>query len=217
MIPPPPPKVKLANLMRVLGNEAMQDPSKMEHFVREQVADRQRKQEAVNEARKLTPDERRQKRLRKMCDTTETGPGAIAVSPLSGVVPAEKNVYRVLDLNHSALKYKVETKARHVDDSVIVIHKYCNVVVVDNGAFAQQVFEDFEPRVQKHLMLTGAKQQKRFKRLKLHHIKRPSYKNLYIVGERQESQSRSQRQHSGTNLMASYCRFVHPTYRNTYL
>ena len=166
-----------------VGQRGDAGPVENEHFVREQVADRQRKQEAAqeaaNEARKLMPDERRQKHLHKMCDTRETGPGAIAVLPSSGVAPTEKNVfaavYRVLDLNHPALKYKVETKARHVDDGVIVIHKYCNVVVVDNGAFAQQVFE---PRVQKHLMLTGAKQHKRFKRLKLHHIKRPSYTKI---------------------------------------
>lgn len=142
MIPPPPPKVKLANLMRVLGNEAIQDPTKMEQFVRDQVADRKRKHEAANAARKLTPDERRLKRLRKMCDTS--GPGAIAVSPSSGVAPAARNVYaavyRVRDLNHPALKYKLETNARQLlMTGVIVIHKDCNVVVFEGDAFAQQV------------------------------------------------------------------------------
>ena len=151
MIPPPPPKVKLANLMRVLGNEAIQDPTKMEQFVREQVADRKRKHEAANEARKLTPDERRLKRLRFRRRVARRqlgpgidpgiGPGAIAVSPSSGVAPAAKNVfaavYRVRDLNHPALKFKVETNARQLlMTGVIVIHKDCNVVVVEGGAFA---------------------------------------------------------------------------------
>lgn len=136
MIPPPPPKVKLANLMRVLGNEAIQDPTKMEQFVRAQVADRKRKHEATNEARKLTPEERRLKRLRKLCDAA--GPGAIAVTSSIGVAPAAKNVYaavyRVRDLNHPALKYKVETNARQLlMTGVIVIHKDCNVVVVEGG------------------------------------------------------------------------------------
>jgi U4/U6 small nuclear ribonucleoprotein PRP3 len=40
--PPPEPKVRMANLMRVLGNEAVQDPTKVEAHVRAQMAKRQK-------------------------------------------------------------------------------------------------------------------------------------------------------------------------------
>ncbi|CAJ0572506.1 unnamed protein product, partial [Mesorhabditis spiculigera] len=40
---PPEPKVKLSNLMRVLGNDAVQDPTKMEAHVRKQMAERMKK------------------------------------------------------------------------------------------------------------------------------------------------------------------------------
>lgn len=42
LIPPPEPKVKISNLMRVLGNEAVQDPTKVEEYVRNQMAKRQK-------------------------------------------------------------------------------------------------------------------------------------------------------------------------------
>ena len=42
LIPKPEPKVKMSNLMRVLGSEAVQDPTKVEAHVRAQVAERQK-------------------------------------------------------------------------------------------------------------------------------------------------------------------------------
>jgi U4/U6 small nuclear ribonucleoprotein PRP3 len=42
LMPPPEPKVKISNLMRVLGSEAVQDPTKVEEFVRNQMAKRQK-------------------------------------------------------------------------------------------------------------------------------------------------------------------------------
>lgn len=42
LIAPPEPKVKISNLMRVLGNEAVQDPTKVEEYVRNQMAKRQK-------------------------------------------------------------------------------------------------------------------------------------------------------------------------------
>ena len=39
---PPEPKVKISNLMRVLGTEAVQDPTKVEEYVRNQMAKRQK-------------------------------------------------------------------------------------------------------------------------------------------------------------------------------
>ena len=41
LLDPPKPKVKLSNLMRVLGTEAVADPSAMEKVVRSQMAERQ--------------------------------------------------------------------------------------------------------------------------------------------------------------------------------
>lgn len=66
----PEPKVKLSNLMRVLGSEAVQDPTKVEAHVRKQVADRQRRHESANQQRKLTKEQRTEKKIRKIKEDT---------------------------------------------------------------------------------------------------------------------------------------------------
>lgn len=58
--------VKISNLMRVLGEEAVQDPTKVEARVRREMEQRQRMHEKANEQRKLTPEERRAKILNKL-------------------------------------------------------------------------------------------------------------------------------------------------------
>ena len=42
LVEKPEPKVRISNLMRVLGSEAVQDPTKVEAHVRAQMAERQR-------------------------------------------------------------------------------------------------------------------------------------------------------------------------------
>lgn len=52
LLDPPKPKVKLSNLMRVLGTDAVLDPTAMEQQVRDQMAERQ----AVSASALATPD-----------------------------------------------------------------------------------------------------------------------------------------------------------------
>jgi len=59
--------------MRVLGTEAVQDPTKVEAHVREQMAKRQKAHEAANAARRLTADQRREKKVRKLKEDTTLG------------------------------------------------------------------------------------------------------------------------------------------------
>ncbi|XP_060077701.1 U4/U6 small nuclear ribonucleoprotein Prp3-like isoform X2 [Ylistrum balloti] len=51
--PPPEPKVRMANLMRVLGNEAVQDPTKIEAHVRAQMEKRQKIRDLTNASKKF--------------------------------------------------------------------------------------------------------------------------------------------------------------------
>ncbi|EEP82342.1 conserved hypothetical protein [Uncinocarpus reesii 1704] len=59
--PAPPPKVKKSNLMRVLGEEAVKDPTAVEARVNREIAERAEKHMADNEARKLTKEGRHEK------------------------------------------------------------------------------------------------------------------------------------------------------------
>lgn len=59
--------------MRVLGTEAVQDPTKMEAHVRAQMAKRQKAHEEANASRKLTAEQKRDKTVRKLKEDTTTG------------------------------------------------------------------------------------------------------------------------------------------------
>ena len=65
VIPPPEPKVRLANLMRVLGSSAVADPSQVEAQVRAQVERRLVAHLQANEDRKLSPEAKRAKNIQK--------------------------------------------------------------------------------------------------------------------------------------------------------
>lgn len=124
---PPEPKVKISNLMRVLGTEAVQDPTKVEEYVRNQMAKRQKMHEEQNASRKLTDEERGAKKKRKIMEDTEAG--------------VNVSVYRVKDLTDPATKFKLEANCNqlHMTGTVLLL-KNLNVVVVEGGPKQQKKF-----------------------------------------------------------------------------
>lgn len=127
--PPPEPKLRISNLMRVLGTEAVQDPTKIEAHVREQMAKRQKAHEEANAARKLTDDQRRDKKVRKMKEDTSLG--------------VHVTVYRIRDLHdQQAKKFKVETNAKQLFmTGVCILFRDCCVVVVEGGPKQQKKYK----------------------------------------------------------------------------
>ncbi|KAJ8036226.1 U4/U6 small nuclear ribonucleoprotein Prp3 [Holothuria leucospilota] len=116
--PPPEPKVRMANLMRVLGTEAVQDPTKVEAHVRAQMEKRQKTHEEANAARKLTDEQRKEKKMRKIKEDTSLGVNVA--------------LYRVKDLRNPARKFKVEANCNQLHmTGMVVLHKDVNVVVVE--------------------------------------------------------------------------------------
>ncbi|KAF6033664.1 PRPF3 [Bugula neritina] len=171
LIAPPEPKVKMANLMRVLGTDAVQDPTKVEAHVRAQMAKRQKAHEETNAARKLTPEQRKEKKVKKLQEDTSNG--------------VKVAVYGVADLRDPAKKFKIETNAKQLYmTGLIVAFKDCNCVVVEGGP----------------------KQQKKFKRLMLHRIKwgESSKRNKNVEDDDDESDEDD----SGTNKINKYCQLV---------
>uniref|UniRef100_A0A182RJ86 Uncharacterized protein n=1 Tax=Anopheles funestus TaxID=62324 RepID=A0A182RJ86_ANOFN len=125
---PPEPKLRISNLMRVLGTEAVQDPTKIEAHVREQMVKRQKIHEEANAARKLTDDQRREKKIRKMKEDTTLG---VSVA-----------VYRIRDLQEQqSKKFKVETNAKQLFlTGACVLFRDCCVVVVEGGPKQQKKY-----------------------------------------------------------------------------
>ncbi|XP_058062551.1 U4/U6 small nuclear ribonucleoprotein Prp3 isoform X2 [Anopheles bellator] len=125
---PPEPKLRISNLMRVLGTEAVQDPTKIEAHVREQMARRQKVHEEANAARKLTDDQRREKKMRKMKEDTTLG--------------VHVAVYRIRELQElQSKKFKVETNAKQLFlTGICVLFRDCCVVVVEGGPKQQKKY-----------------------------------------------------------------------------
>lgn len=65
--------VRLANLMRVLTSDAIQDPTRVEAKVRREVAIRKHTHEKTNAERKLTDEQRREKVENKKVDEEKKG------------------------------------------------------------------------------------------------------------------------------------------------
>ncbi|KAF9160476.1 hypothetical protein DFQ26_005491 [Actinomortierella ambigua] len=120
LLPPDPPKVKLSNMMRVLGEEAVLNPTQIEMRVRQETQARLDAHVSANEARKLTPEERKAKeRAKKEADLNK------------GIYC---NVYRINDLSHPQKRYKVDTNAAQLGlTGMVIFHPVMNIVIVEGG------------------------------------------------------------------------------------
>ncbi len=95
-----------------------------------------RAHEEANAARKLTGEQKKQKKVKKIKEDTSFGVNVA--------------VYRVLNLNNQAKKFKVEANIKQLlMTGVIILYRNVNVVVVEGGPKQQKKF--------KHLMLQRIK------------------------------------------------------------
>ncbi|XP_033958539.1 U4/U6 small nuclear ribonucleoprotein Prp3 isoform X1 [Pseudochaenichthys georgianus] len=128
LMPPPEPKVRISNLMRVLGMEAVQDPTKVEAHVRAQMAKRQKAHEDANAARKLTSEQRKEKTVKRLKEDLTDG--------------VHIAVYRIRYLQNPAKKFKVEANANQLYlTGTVVLHRDVNLVVVEGGPKSQKKFK----------------------------------------------------------------------------
>ncbi|PYH83189.1 U4/U6 small nuclear ribonucleo protein [Aspergillus uvarum CBS 121591] len=119
--PAPPPKVKKSNLMRVLGEQAVKDPTAVEARVNREIAERKDKHETANAERKLTKDERREKLARQQEADAERG--------------VLMSVYRVDTLANGRHRFKISKNAeQNALTGVCVMHPRFNLVIVEGGA-----------------------------------------------------------------------------------
>lgn len=122
LIEPPKPKVKMSNLMKVLGSEATQDPTRLEKEIRSAAAEREQAHIDRNIARKLTPAERREKKERKLFDDPNS-------------VDTIVSVYKIIDLSHPKARFKIDVNARENRlTGCAVISDGMNVVAVEGGS-----------------------------------------------------------------------------------
>ncbi|PNS17563.1 hypothetical protein CAC42_8106 [Sphaceloma murrayae] len=121
MVPVPEPKVKKSNLMRVLGSEAVKDPTAVEARVNKQIEARAEKHEQENEERKLTKEQRHEK-LEKQKE----------LDAQKGIKVA---VFRVENLSYGKHRYQIDVNAKQTNlTGMTVLHPKMNLVIVEGGA-----------------------------------------------------------------------------------
>lgn len=113
--------------MNVLLNDTVADPSAMEAKVRAQMAERVEGHEAANLSRKLTAEQKAEKRRRKFAEDTS--------------VEMHVCVYRAGDLSGGKARYQIDVNAQQWNVSgVAVVHPECSVVVAEGGPKAMRRF-----------------------------------------------------------------------------
>ncbi|KIX03444.1 uncharacterized protein Z518_06996 [Rhinocladiella mackenziei CBS 650.93] len=118
--PPPPPKVKKGNLMRVLGEEAVKDPTAVEARVNREIAERQQKHEDTNKGRKLTKEQRHEKLEQQQAEDAARG--------------IHVRVYKIDSLANGKHRYQVSINAdQNKLTGVVIMHPKLNLVVVEGG------------------------------------------------------------------------------------
>ncbi|KAA6382251.1 MAG: putative U4/U6 small nuclear ribonucleoprotein Prp3, partial [Streblomastix strix] len=100
LIDPPPPKIRLSNMHRVLSEKAAINPTKIEQMVREEVKKRKEEHDKQNEERKLTKEQRREKKVTKAKADAKKG--------------CEVVLFRIADLTNPKLQFRVETNANQL-------------------------------------------------------------------------------------------------------
>jgi len=138
LLPKPEPKLKRSNIMYALGDEALTNPSLAEKMVRDQEEKRLQAHIEHNESKKLTLEEKRAKKLRKVQEDLS----------VTGVWVA---VFRVLSLPRQSFRLKniLQNLKQLTMTGTVVLYKDINLVVAQGGPKQQRKF--------KHLMLDRIK------------------------------------------------------------
>lgn len=118
--PPPPPKVKRGNMMRVMGEQAIADPTAVEMLVESQIQERQDKHEADNEERKLTKEQRHEKLAENQQKDAQKG--------------LHMCVFKIDTLAFGKHRYQIDNNAKQQAlTGITIFHPTLNLVIVEGG------------------------------------------------------------------------------------
>ena len=128
LVEPPPPKVKKSNMMRVLGEQAVKDPTAVEARVNREIAQRASDHERANKDRQLTKEQR----VDKLKEQQAKDEG-------KGVKIA---VFRVDNLSSGKHRYQVDINAKqNALTGMVVIHPEMNLIIVEGGEHSMKAYK----------------------------------------------------------------------------
>ncbi|KAF1963752.1 PRP3-domain-containing protein [Byssothecium circinans] len=118
--PPPPPKVKRGNMMRVMGEQAIADPTAVEMMVESQIQERHDNHLAANEERKLTKEQRHAK-----IEEQQQKDAAKALYMC---------VFKIDTLAFGQHRYKIDNNAKQMAlTGITLFNPNMNLVIVEGG------------------------------------------------------------------------------------
>jgi U4/U6 small nuclear ribonucleoprotein PRP3 len=121
--PAPPPKVKKGNLMRVLGEEAVKDPTAVEARVNREIAARHHAHLEMNEDRKLTKEQRHEKLAFNQEKDSAKG--------------IKMLVFKIDNLSNGSHRFKISKNAEQwALTGICVMHPRLNLVIVEGGEYS---------------------------------------------------------------------------------
>lgn len=130
--------VKMSNVARVLTNEYIADPTKIEAEVRQQVESRKQKHEEENAARAVSGEEKKRRKTEKLlADQTDAGI-LVAVFKyrffLCGRRKKADREKRIRDFSSPAHRFKVDANATELLlNGVAIKYSDCSIVIVEGG------------------------------------------------------------------------------------
>jgi U4/U6 small nuclear ribonucleoprotein PRP3 len=126
--PPPPPKVKRGNMMRVMGEQAIADPTAVEMLVESQIAERQATHEKANEDRKLTKEERHAKLETNQQKDAEKG--------------LYMCVFKIETLAYGKHRYQIDLNSKQLAlTGITLFNPNMNMVIVEGGIYSINKFK----------------------------------------------------------------------------
>lgn len=121
--PPPPPKIKKSNMMRVLGEEAVKDPTAVEARVNKEIRERLENHLKTNEDRKLTKEQRHEKLAINQEKDQSKGIQCL--------------VFRIETLANGKHRFKINKNAEQLGlTGICIFSPKFNLVIVEGGPYA---------------------------------------------------------------------------------
>jgi U4/U6 small nuclear ribonucleoprotein PRP3 len=128
LVEPPPPKVKKSNMMRVLGEQAVKDPTAVEARVNREIAQRAYDHERTNAERALTQEQKEEKLQRQIAGDEAKGIHVV--------------VFRVDDLSSGKHRYQVDVNAKQdALTGMVILNPTMNLVIVEGGQHSIKHFK----------------------------------------------------------------------------
>ncbi|KAF2259471.1 PRP3-domain-containing protein [Lojkania enalia] len=126
--PPPPPKVKRGNMMRVMGEQAIADPTAVEMLVESQIQERHDQHVKANEDRKLTKEQRHAKIAENQQKDAKKG--------------LHMCVFKIDSLAFGKHRYQIDHNAKeHSLTGITIFHPKMNLVIVEGGSYSIEKYK----------------------------------------------------------------------------